>query len=226
MSCPGSFKAEQAAGPRTTSIYAEEGTTAHGVFAAALLRDTSPYQLTDNSYMAKPLHECWLAAKQLIAGRRFLVEQRLKPMPVLLDLWGTADVVVFDQHGHVVMLIDLKFGAGVVIEPTTIQLAIYALLAAQQFGGSPAGITAVILQPRALHEAGPVRQHHHTIAELKRTLQVVLDCADEALLPDAPRISGPWCKFCAAKNTCTERHRAFPPGKSGSSFFHQGSPHA
>ena len=90
MSCPGSFQAEQQAGPRPTSIYAEEGTNAHAIFAEALLRNISPYQLTEDSYIAKPLHEAWLAAKQLIAGRRFLVEQRLDPLPGMPDMWGTA----------------------------------------------------------------------------------------------------------------------------------------
>lgn len=223
LNCPGSFAAEFGL-PGRTSLYAEEGTTAHAIFAQALLRDVSPYQLTDDQLMARPLHEAWLAAKQLIAGRRFLVERKLEPLPGLPDLWGTADVVVFDRNGFVVMVVDLKFGSGVVVEPDTAQLCIYALLAAQQFGGSPNGITAVIIQPRALHSAGPVRDHHYSVDALSAFLVELQGGIAAALQPEAPRVSGLWCRFCAAKNICSVRHHNLPP--TSSSPFHQGRPSA
>jgi Protein of unknown function (DUF2800) len=224
MNCPGSFRAEQEAGPRPTSMYAEEGTGAHTIFAEALRRNISPYRLMTDTYIAKPLHEAWLAAKQLIAGRHFLVEQRLPPLPGMPDLWGTADIIVFDHHGHVVMVIDLKFGSGVVVEPDSVQLAIYALLAAQQYGGSPAGITTVILQPRALHAAGPVRQHLHVPAALDALLCALQAGMGAARITEAARVSGLWCRFCAAAHRCSERHHNLP--QSGHSLWHQGSPSA
>ena len=223
MSCPGSFQAELGI-MRAASLYAEEGTVAHSIFAQALLRDVSPYQLTDDSLMAKPLHEAWLAAKQLIAGRRFLVERKLDPLPGMPDLWGTSDVIVFDRNGYVVMVIDLKFGSGVVVEPDTVQLLIYALLAAQQFGGSPNGITVVIVQPRVLHSAGPVRDHHYTVDDLSAFLGELQRGIWTALQPEAPRVSGLWCRFCAAKHRCPVRHHNLPP--TSSSPFHQGRPSA
>src|SRR5271169_4932057 len=113
MSCPGSFQAEQQTGPRPTSDLADEGTVAHGIFAAALRHSLSPYRLIDDVSFAAPLHLAWLHAIQLIAGRRFLVEQRLKPLPGLAEVWGTADAVVFDRHDRVRLILDLKFGRGV-----------------------------------------------------------------------------------------------------------------
>jgi hypothetical protein len=223
LRCPGSFLAELGIA-RPTSLYAEEGTTAHAVFAQALLRNVSPYQLTEDSMMARPLYEAWLATKQLIAGHRFLVERKFEPMPGLPDLWGTADVIVFDRNGYVVMVIDLKFGSGVVVEPDTVQLRIYALLAAQQFGGSPAGITMVIVQPRALHSAGPVREHHYSVDALSAFLSEVQRGVWAALQPEAPRVSGLWCRFCAAKHRCPVRHHNLP--QTTSSPFHQGRPSA
>ena len=223
MSCPGSFQAEQGL-PRLTSLYAEEGTTAHGIFAKALRHDVSPYRLIQDQDLARPLHEAWLAARQLIAGRRFLVEQRLEPLPGLPDVWGTCDVVVFDRHGWVVMIIDLKFGAGVVVEPEAGQLLIYALLAAQQFGGSPAGVTVVVVQPRALHSAGPVRDHHYTTGALSGFLGQLQAGLMAALRPEAPRVSGLWCRFCAARHSCPARHHNLP--QTPHSPFHQGRPSA
>jgi hypothetical protein len=214
MSCPGSFQAEQQAGPRPSSGLADEGTIAHGIFAEALRRNLSPYRLTDDVSFAAPLHLAWLHAIQLIAGQRFLVEQRLNPLPGLPELWGTADTVTFDRHDRVRLIFDLKFGRGVVIEANAIQLAIYALLAAQQFGAAPEGVTAAIIQPRGFHIAGPVRLHHHTPAALDillRALQAAVTAAEQS---DAPRVAGTWCRFCAAAKTCPARHRMTPQQQS------------
>jgi hypothetical protein len=214
MSCPGSFQAEQDAGPRPSSTLADEGTVAHGIFATALRRNISPYRLTDDVSFAVPLHLAWLYAVQLIAGQRFLVEQRLKPLPGLSEIWGTADTVVFDRYNRVRLILDLKFGRGVIVEAGAIQLAIYALLAAQQYGAAPDGVTAGILQPRAFHAAGPVRLHHHTPAALNALLRVLQGAVTAAGQSDAPRIAGPWCRFCAAAKTCPARHRILPQQRS------------
>jgi hypothetical protein len=210
MRCPGSFQAEQQAGPRPSSDVADEGTTAHGIFAEALRRGLSPYRLTNDVGFAAPLHLAWLHATRLIAGRRFLVEQRLDPLPGLRDLWGSVDLVMFDQHDRVRAILDLKFGRGVIVEADAVQLAIYALLSAQQFGAAPDGVTAVILQPRGFHIAGPLRSHHHAPAALDSLLSALRAAITAANQIDGPRIAGPWCHFCAAASNCPTRHRMTP----------------
>jgi DNA polymerase I len=208
IGCPGSIQAEQAAGPSPPSAWADEGTAAHAIFADALRRNVSPYQLTTDPDFAAPLYQAWLWATELIAGRRFLIEQRLTPVPELPDLWGTADVVVFDEHDRVALVLDLKFGRGVLVEADAVQLAIYGLLAVEQFGVAPEGTATVILQPRAMHPAGPVRQHLHSPAALnalRSTLRAAVLAAGD---PGAPRIAGPWCRFCAAAEDCPVRLQA------------------
>ena len=224
MNCPGSFRAEQEAEPRADTRYTKEGTNAHEIFAQALLTRTSPRRFTDDPFIAGPLHEAWLTVMQLIGDRRFLVEQRLEPLPGLPDLWGTSDIIVFDERGHLVMVIDLKFGVVVAVEPDSSQLVIYTLLAAQQFGASPAGVTSIIVQPRAQHAAGPARQHHHTPAALSAFLPKVQTAVTAALQPDAPRVSGLWCRWCAVRETCPTRRHNLPPVVH--SPFHQGIPGA
>jgi hypothetical protein len=225
LNCPGSFAAEREH-VRTSSIYAEEGTSAHAVFARALLGHCSPYTLTDDAMMAKPLHEAWLAAQQLISRRRFIVEQRLAPLPGLPDVWGTGDLIVFNRWGHVCMVVDLKFGTQVIVEPDALQLRIYALLAAQQFGGAVDGITAAILQPRALHSAGPVRTHHYSNHALSAAVVALQAGVKAALQQDAPRVSGLWCRFCAARWACPVREHELPHWSAGNSPFHIGRPKA
>jgi DNA polymerase len=212
MSCPGSVLAERLAPPSPVSAFAEEGTEAHRIFAECLTRSVTPGSLTSDTALIDPLRHALLLAADVIAGRRFLVEQRLEPIPGLSKVWGTADVIVFDQHDRVVAILDLKFGAGVAVEADAVQLQIYALLAAQQYGASPDGIAVHIIQPRREHIRGPHRSHHVSTGDLDRLVGRLEAAAQAAEPPDAPRIAGSWCQFCVAASTCPE-HLARPPAR-------------
>jgi hypothetical protein len=122
--------------------------------------------------------------------------------PDLPQVWGTADCITF-EFGRVDGVIDLKFGVGVVVDPETPQLAIYALLAAQHFGMSATGITVTIVQPRL----GLLRSHHYSPEALDRFEQTLRAAVAAAEQPDAPRHAGSWCWFCPATGTCPEHQR-------------------
>jgi hypothetical protein len=215
MACPGSSLAERLAPLSSASAFAEEGTEAHRILAECLIKEVPVASLTRDTNLIDPLRHALFLAADVIAGRDFRVEQRLAPLPGMPKIWGTADVIIFDQHGRVVAIIDLKFGAGVVVEANTVQLQIYALLAAQQYGASPDGITVHIIQPRREHVRGPLRSHHLTTDDLSRLLSK-LDAAVQATeAPDAPRIAGSWCRFCAAAASCPE-YRNQPRARSRS----------
>jgi hypothetical protein len=204
IACPGSVLAERLAPPSPVSTFAEEGTEAHRIFAACLTRSVTPGSLTRDPALINPLRHALLLAADVIAGKRFLVEQKLEPLPGMSKIWGTADVVIFDSHGCVAGIIDLKFGAGIVIEANAIQLQIYALLAAQQFGASPDGITLTVIQPRREHVRGPLRSHHLTTDDLSQLVGRLSAAVQATEAPEAPRIAGDWCQFCAAAASCPE----------------------
>lgn len=209
MACPGSSLAERLAPPSPVSSFAEEGTEAHRIFAECLVKGVPVASLTKDLALIDPLRHALFLAADVIAGRRFLVEQRLEPLADMPKVWGTADVVVFDGHGRVVAIIDLKFGAGVVVEADAVQLQIYALLAAQQYGAAQDGITVHIIQPRREHVRGPLRSHHLTINDLTSLVDRLGSAVEATEAPDAPRIAGTWCQFCAAAASCPEyRNRA------------------
>jgi hypothetical protein len=182
--------------------------------------------LTKDSALIDPLRHALFLAAGVIAGRPFLVEQKLEPLPSLPKIWGTADVIIFDQHERVAEIIDLKFGAGIAIEADAIQLQIYALLAAQQYGASPDGITVHIIQPRREHIRGPHRSHHLSTEDLCHLVgRLVIAVVDSEAL-NAPRIAGSWCRFCAAAATCPE-YRNRPPVRqrpNDSPWFPSGLP--
>jgi DNA polymerase len=204
MHCPGSVAAVQALPPEPKSSFATEGTEAHQIFAACLTRDLDPADLTDDPMLVIPLRHSLLLARDVIAGRRFKVEIRLQPLPGLAKVWGTADVLVFDECYRIVSVIDLKFGAGVAVEPDSLQVQLYALLAAQQYGCPPDGIDLHIIQPRRQHEHGPHRMHHVGTDDLDRLFARLQDAVDAIEDLAAPRIAGTWCRFCAARRDCSE----------------------
>jgi hypothetical protein len=204
MACPGSVMAERLAPPSPVSRFAEEGTEAHRIFAECLINTMPVASLTCDPALIDPLRHALFLAADVIAGRGILVEQRLEPLPGMPKVWGTADVIIFDQHGRVVAIIDLKFGAGIAVEADAVQLQIYALLAAQQFGASPNGITAYIIQPRREHVRGPLRSHHLTTGDLGQLVHQLNAAVQATEAPDAPRITGSWCRFCAATVSCPE----------------------
>src|SRR5262249_18641447 len=195
LSCPGSPLAEQQSPVLPASGFATEGTLAHSLFAEALLHTVSPFNLTPDITMPTPLSVAVSPAAQVIDGRRFVVEQRVPPLPGLPAIWGTTDVVVFDRYDRVAMIIDLKFGRGILVEADAVQLMIYALLAAQHFGASPDGVTAAIIQPRAWHPAGCTRSHHHTTIALDGLLIRLRNAVAAVEDPDALRVPGSWCGF-------------------------------
>jgi DNA polymerase len=210
MHCPGSVQAEKEAPPQPPSGFAAEGTRAHEIFAECLEQGLAPAALTDDLAVSAPLSVAVEQARNVIDGRPVLLEYRLPPLPDLPQVWGTADCVTFDPN-LVDGVIDLKFGAGVTVEPDTLQLGIYALLAAHYFGMAETGIVATILQPRVGHQDGPVRSYHYTPEALDQLEQEVRAAVAATEQPDAPLHAGEWCRFCTASGTCPEFKRASRP---------------
>jgi hypothetical protein len=217
MNCPGSVQAEREVLPFPASDFSEAGTSAHKLFAHCLLEGLRPDVLTDDPVMLQPLSLALDLTREIIGHRRFMVELRLAPLTDLPSVWGTSDVVVFSREGPVDSILDLKFGEAIGVEADAVQLGIYGLLAARQFGVAPSGLTAWIVQPRHDHDRGPARFHHYSLDALDQ-LEAQLRQAAAATEPvDAPRHAGDWCRFCAAAFQCPVRQRhpdAVPQAKS------------
>jgi hypothetical protein len=205
IACPGSYQAEHEAPPAPAPSFADYGTYAHELFARALLDRLPAEAVTDDPVMRRPLALALDAARQILGARPFLVEIRLRPLAGLPSVWGTADVIGFATAGPVTEILDLKFGEFVGVAADTVQLRIYALLAARCYGLSDIGVTAWILQPRHNHVDGLARRQHYSreaLAQFESELRVA---ATQALTPNAPRRAGPWCQWCSAALRCAIR---------------------
>jgi hypothetical protein len=208
MECPGSVRAERESPPLPASDFSEAGTAVHKLFARCLLQGLPAWALTTDPDVLQPLSLALDLTREILAGRPFMVELRLPPLYDLPKVWGTTDLIVFSDEGPIEAIVDLKFGEAIGVEANTVQLGIYGLLAARQFGVAPIGLTTWIIQPRHDHDGGPARYHHYSPADLER-LEVRLRQAVAATeQPDEPRHAGDWCRFCAAVSRCPVRQQA------------------
>lgn len=153
MVCPGSVPLG-ARFPKKSSAYADEGTEAHDHAAHYLLKRKFKKDITPE--MHRDLEEYIEYVLQAAKGHSLMVEQAL-PLTWLTgeeDAEGTSDSVIITLDGETLIVVDLKYGAGVkVYVYNNEQLMIYALAALKQFEmmGDFKKVKMVIHQPRMDH---------------------------------------------------------------------------
>jgi hypothetical protein len=119
-------------------------------------------------------------------------------------LFSTTDFVAV--KGPTMFLRDYKHGAGIVVEATTSQLKYYATAA---YFGLPANLRGQIVtvdmgivQPRAHHPDGPVRNHVMTLKELADWAKNELKPKIIEVQTSKTLVTGDHCKFCRALALC------------------------
>ncbi len=126
-------------------------------------------------------------------------------------MFGTSDFAAYVAEEKTLYVVDLKFGVGVIVEPTTPQAKYYALGAALTLDPNihvVNDIVLVIVQPRATHPDGPIRTLTIPYMELIEFAGELMDRARETTKPDAPLHAGSHCKFCPAAGICPEQRDA------------------
>lgn len=220
MSCPGSIR-EIGKLPESernrTSVYADEGTAAHALAEWCLRNNTNPYHELVPTHFAGELQD-WEVTDEMREAVNVYCEEveyhvnRLQgdiriecPVKPLDrdDMWGTADVIIYELYGELVV-IDFKYGKGVVVETEwNDQMMCYGLGGLREVGFDDVSTaTLVVVQPRAPHEDGAVRRW--TVQkEVLREFGGHLESAASATYDDdAPLNAGDHCRFCPAAPTC------------------------
>ena len=142
---------------------------------------------------------------QLVEGGELFIERRVDPGQAMSrpDLWGTADILIFDRERRRLLVGDLKFGAGLAVEVEgNPQLRLYGLGALHLADYPVEHVTLAILQPRAPHVDGPVRVTTLARAELDAFGAEMQQAAALTDAEDAPLNAGEHCKFCRAAGGC------------------------
>ncbi len=217
--------------PRTTSIYAAEGTAAHMVLQRALgahwiakffvgeVLCVDGYDIAVTDEMAAHVQTVVDLARE-VAGDDgvIMTEQRVCYAAFLgvpdEDAWGTADVII--ARGDTLTVIDLKYGAGERVEVAdNSQLMLYGLGALNEFDGIAGNfehVELIIAQPRAGRVSRAVYPLDHLYAWAEDVaapaVRVVLDAEAEYRAGDTDweerfLIPGETqCRWCPAKGTC------------------------
>ena len=210
------------------SKYAIEGTHAHAVLEAALrngVRDAREAH-RDYSYLFDVdlddgTNEFYLAIDTALnyiydlwdqyPDAQVYIEAEI-PVPVTNapgEADGYADFVMYVPALRKVYVIDYKHGAGVAKEADCRQLKQYG--AGVVFGlladvPDVEDATLVIVQPRAFHKLGPIREYDTTALELWNYLEELDGVIAEAQKPNAPLTPGHvQCQFCDGVPFCPAR---------------------
>jgi len=209
MTCPGSVNAERGL-PDVESSYAKEGTRAHGILEMALRLGLEPAALSEPD-MPEDMVEAVGHAVDFIRTQTAIAEllgqtievhpeEKLDILNPQHDVWGTSDLVLVKSDEMDVA--DYKHGQGIVVEPdNNTQLMLYAIGARRRHGPRPR-YRLVVIQPRARHIGGPVREWKLTDAQLMAFKAEAEAAAYATLDPFAPRVAGAHCRFCRAASRC------------------------
>lgn len=202
-----------------SSHYAELGTAAHLLFEMCQRAEVDP-----DKFLGKCFYKDYEVTEEMAEAVSLALDYvnsycaRFPKTKVAIDLnvdpasllkcdkelaSGTLDTAL-DDYPRELVVIDYKHGAGVLVEAMDNKQLLQYLLAyvAQRATGTYKNYKLVIIQPRARHEDGPVREisiTHEQLMEyrdlLKKRIKQILRNPDE-------RVAGKWCTFCAAASTC------------------------
>lgn len=231
--CPGSVNLLKRTPPRPTSIFALEGTKAHEVLEAGLRHgsknatdaiDNSNHCLDTFDYefmgaINDALDYVWDTMEELdmlYGDPQLFVETEVK-VPVTSapgEADGHSDIAIYSRAGRILYVIDYKHGVGVA-KAVKGNRQVMQYGAGFLYGGTTEikpedvdTIVLVIIQPRAFHPEGDIREYRVTPLELADYL-IDLDTAINACQQDnAPLTPGEdQCRFCDARSTCPALER-------------------
>lgn len=225
ISCPGSINLIGSLPPvegERISHYADEGTAAHNLAQLCLENGTDAKDSLGCSILGQV--ERWPVTEEMVeAVQCYLdevrshierlggksvhldIERAVSPIPGRGDMWGTADALVYEPFGELIVF-DLKYGRGVVVEVEwNDQAMFYGLGALRAIGADDVStVTIVVVQPRAEHPDGKVRRWTVEKDVLLAYADGLAAAADFTKNPDAPRRPGKHCRFCPAGAVCPE----------------------
>ena len=230
VQCPGSATLELMYPEQYESDASREGTASHELAERLLdcARRGQPYPTADevvgqtasngvvwriDSYEGARMYAEDVAAvmhsTRVFGGPGLLIEQRVHASRVHAESWGTPDCALYDKEAHALYLWDYKFGHGPVEVVENWQLLTYAQGVIERLFGDKAGlldgklrIVLRIVQPRAIHRDGPIRQWALDDGLLRGYVNTLADVEAAALGDNPPTRVGPMCKYCNARHAC------------------------
>ena len=222
IACPGSARLSANALP-TGSLAARQGSAAHYLLERALMNGEAPEGREGHTVNVEdetgaiarvPVTPDMIAIVRTALdwvhthkGRHLKAEQILPTFaafPGIAEdvIWGTADVVTWNDHRHA-LIADLKAGIHAVDVMGNHQLTLYAIGLQAQTGWAFDKITVAIVQPRV----GEPVTCTFTREELEERIPFYADAIARATAPHTPLFpSEGACHYCPAAPTCPAAH--------------------
>ena len=226
--CEGSVNLLRRTANRVPSPYALEGTIAHEVLEAGLtnrcanatqaisesIHFESEFDDEFKSCINDALDYVWNLLDELNAkygDAELYVERKVVPptenMPG--EAAGYCDIAIYSAKARQLWVIDYKHGVGIakaVIGNTQVKQYAAGFLFEDNPAVDPANVdmvTLVIIQPRAFHPDGEIREYITTPAALFDYLMELdekIEACEKISAPLTPGIDQ--CRFCEARSTC------------------------
>ena len=218
MNCPGSnaLLSSLQLPPSEEKDFQVTGTAAHEAAAHCLREYEDAWEIVGHEYSGVVMTDEYATAIQVYLdcvrnewapGSEIYIETRIgkaldgtRPHP---KFYGTVDFGVYTPE--FLSVTDLKFGEGVVVEPENnpqIMYYAYGIILRRPEVSSNLEVRLRIVQPRAFHPDGPVREWITTAGEIINWAETSLIPAMEAAEIDNSFQPGKWCRFCPAKLIC------------------------
>lgn len=210
LACPPSAVAAEAY-PAQDTDFTREGTLAHEV-AEAVARDAFLPENANRDGIAdgitQEMLDCAIGYRDYIQELTksddvvVLLEQRVDFSPWVPDGFGTCDCIII--QGHVLTIIDYKYGQGVPVSAVdNPQMKLYALGALNDYGIAY-DITRVemhIYQPRLNNVSDCSLMVEDLLEWAENTVKPV---ANKAAKGEGDYAAGEWCRFCPHAGRCRE----------------------
>lgn len=219
LACPGSIKLSLTAPPSADSKYAQEGTDAHTVLEIFLTKPNATiarFAAQEAGFPDAMIAHAegayrWIMERFKAAGNgaELLAETRADLSFLEPDTFGTADAVIIEPFGRLVV-IDYKYGAGIAVSAQgddgngNPQLVYYALGVAHAHDYNFQEVELVIIQPRAAIDGEYIRSHVMSIESLLAWKDYFKQGIEACKEEDARLSSGDHCRFCPAAILCPE----------------------
>ncbi len=194
-----------------------EGREVHDLVARALIllqsdpRNLEGFKCSDEQYEAAAMVcEDVMNTRDSQENGFFAVESKTAAPRIHAESYGTIDSYLLTWSGsknRELWIWDFKYGYGIVEVFENWQLINYAAAIFDEHGidgfdDQNLTVHFRIIQPRAFHQAGPIREWTISGSDLRAYFNVLKTNAEKAVSDDATTHSGPHCRYCSARHAC------------------------
>jgi hypothetical protein len=210
--CPGSVALSFGA-PSTSSSFALDGTAAHSLGEACFAENIDAWEYIGHHFKGVEVDKDMADAVQVYLDAvrvrhpnrdqgNSWIERSFHCGAIHDQMYGTSDLVYYNQGQRSLDVWDYKHGAGIVVDvQENPQLMYYGvgMLEDLDLWGKVDKVTLHIAQPRGWHPDGPIRSWTISTEALAKWRDEVLLPAMELAQTSTETISGPHCRFCPAR---------------------------